>query len=74
MCDQYGIRQKTDYIIYDNAATMREAFSVCFMCYDENETSSASADESNDNSGNEDVDDDDLWEDLSENDQTVKDL
>lgn len=41
VCHRYGIRQKIDYIICDNAANMRKAFSVCFLRHDEDDTSSA---------------------------------
>lgn len=30
ICDEYNIKDKLDYIISDNAANMRKAFTVCF--------------------------------------------
>lgn len=30
ICDEYNIKAKLDYIIRDNAANMRKAFTVCF--------------------------------------------
>lgn len=30
ICDEYDIRQKLDFVICDNAANMKRAFTVCF--------------------------------------------
>ncbi|KAI9527581.1 hypothetical protein NQZ68_028803 [Dissostichus eleginoides] len=37
VCDEYSIKNKIDYIISDNAANMRKAFTVCFPTEQENE-------------------------------------
>lgn len=39
LCDEYGCRHKVDYVICDNAANMKKAFSTCFS-NDENEMDS----------------------------------
>lgn len=57
ICDNFNIKHKLDYIICDNAANMRKAFTVCFP--------SATTTESDD--GDEDLENSNLWEDISEN-------
>uniref|UniRef100_A0A8C8CZU2 HAT C-terminal dimerisation domain-containing protein n=1 Tax=Oncorhynchus tshawytscha TaxID=74940 RepID=A0A8C8CZU2_ONCTS len=60
-CDEYSIKDKLDYIISDNAANMRKAFSVCFPIEQEDEIH----DEDH-------LDDPELWNDLTlEEQQTV---
>ncbi|RXN00331.1 hypothetical protein EOD39_9754 [Acipenser ruthenus] len=55
ICDNYIIKKKIDYIISDNAANMRKAFTVCFP----------SSTESNNNiSPSEDLNDTEIWEEL----------
>ena len=59
ICDEYSIKDKLDYIISDNAANMRKAFTVCFPS------------EQEDDDGDH-LDDPDLWCDLTlEEQQTV---
>ncbi|KAK0148509.1 hypothetical protein N1851_011164 [Merluccius polli] len=53
ICDEYNIKDKLDYIISDNAANMRKAFSVCFPSKQED-----------DNDGDH-LDDPELWCDLT---------
>lgn len=64
LCEDYGIRNKIDYILSDNASNMRRAFTICFP---------ASIDEGDIDSDMiqnvEDFDDDELWQDLPANDQ-----
>ena len=63
ICDEYHIKSKLSYIISDNAANMRKAFSVCFP---------QESDGGNDHEDEESVDDPSLWQDLpSEAQQTV---
>lgn len=57
VCDEFIIKNKLDYIITDNAANMKRAFTICFP----------SSDTSKDVSPNH-LDDADLWEDLDVND------
>lgn len=56
ICDNFNIKHKLDYIICDNAANMRKAFTVCFPSAT-NESEDAEDDLENSN----------LWEDISEN-------
>jgi len=61
ICDEYNIKAKLDYIISDNAANMRKAFTVCFPSEKEED------DDAGDN-----LDDPELWHDLTlEDQQTV---
>lgn len=53
ICERFGIKHKIDYIVCDNAANMKKAFTVCFPNVNE-------ADD------NEDLDNPDLWEELQE--------
>ncbi|KAL7379703.1 hypothetical protein ABVT39_004336 [Epinephelus coioides] len=53
ICDEYGIRQKLDFVICDNAANMKRAFTVCFPKEQDGEVT----DDDN-------LDDAELWEDL----------
>ncbi|KAL3048812.1 hypothetical protein OYC64_008317 [Pagothenia borchgrevinki] len=55
ICDEYSIKNKIDYIISDNAANMRKAFTVCFPTEQEDE----------DVDEEDDLDDPELWHDLS---------
>ncbi|KAL7383777.1 hypothetical protein ABVT39_017213 [Epinephelus coioides] len=57
ICDNFNIKHKLDYIICDNASNMRKAFTVCFP--------SATTTESED--GDDDLENSNLWEDLSDN-------
>lgn len=52
ICDEYNIKAKLDYIISDNAANMRKAFTVCFPSEQEED------DDAGDN-----LDDPELWHD-----------
>lgn len=61
ICDEYNIKAKLDYIISDNAANMRKAFTVCFP----------SEQEEDDDAG--DIDDPELWHDLTLEDQQTVD-
>lgn len=54
LCEEFGIRHKLDFIICDNAANMKRAFSVCFPKEQDGEVT----DDDN-------LDDAELWEDLS---------
>lgn len=54
ICDDYDIRQKLDFIICDNAANLKRAFTVCFPKEQDGEVT----DDDN-------LDDAELWEDLS---------
>lgn len=54
ICDEYNIKAKLDYIISDNAANMRKAFTVCFPNEQEED------DDAGDN-----LDDPELWHDLT---------
>ncbi|XP_017275587.1 sialate O-acetylesterase isoform X2 [Kryptolebias marmoratus] len=58
VCDEYNIKDKLDYIISDNAANMRKAFTVCFP--------SEQGEEPDDNHH---LDDPELWHDLPLEDQ-----
>lgn len=51
ICKDYNIKQKLDFILSDNAANMKKAFTVCFPS--ENEDT------------DEDIDEPELWNDLS---------
>lgn len=62
ICDEYDIRQKLDFVICDNAANMKRAFTVCFPQEED--------DEVNDD---ENLDDEELWEDLSRDEQETVD-
>uniref|UniRef100_A0A8C8GQ27 HAT C-terminal dimerisation domain-containing protein n=1 Tax=Oncorhynchus tshawytscha TaxID=74940 RepID=A0A8C8GQ27_ONCTS len=62
ICGEYGIKDKLDYIISDNAANMRKAFSVCFPIEQEDEVH----DEDH-------LDDPELWNDLTLEDQQTVD-
>ncbi|XP_034071694.1 uncharacterized protein LOC117545812 [Gymnodraco acuticeps] len=63
VCDEYSIKNKIDYIISDNAANMRKAFTVCFPTEQEDE----------DVDEEDDLDDPELWHDLSLEDQETVD-
>lgn len=58
ICDEYNIKAKLDYINaiskHDNAANMRKAFTVCF-----------SSEQEEDNDAGDDLDDPELWHDLT---------
>ena len=54
ICDEYDIRQKLDFVICDNAANMKRAFTVCFP-----------KDDGDEMTDDDNLDDADLWEDLS---------
>uniref|UniRef100_A0A4W5RXY7 HAT C-terminal dimerisation domain-containing protein n=1 Tax=Hucho hucho TaxID=62062 RepID=A0A4W5RXY7_9TELE len=60
ICDEYSINDKLDYIISDNAANMRKAFTVCFPIEQEVH------DEDH-------LDDPELWDDLTLEDQQTVD-
>lgn len=62
ICDEYKIRQKLDFVICDNAANMKRAFTVCFPQEED--------DEVNDDDN---LDDAELWEDLSRDEQKTVD-
>uniref|UniRef100_A0A8C7DJA5 HAT C-terminal dimerisation domain-containing protein n=1 Tax=Oncorhynchus kisutch TaxID=8019 RepID=A0A8C7DJA5_ONCKI len=62
ICGEYGIKDKLDYIISDNAANMRKAFTVCFPIEQEDEVH----DEDH-------LDDPELWNDLTLEDQQTVD-
>lgn len=55
ICDCFHIKHKIDYIICDNASNMKKAFTVCFP------SATSSEDDYDD-----DLENNDLWEDLSE--------
>jgi hypothetical protein len=74
--DEYSIKRKIDYVITDNAANMRKAFTVCFPNMHNNDDGTAVGGSGNDNDNeemheNQDVDDPDNWEELSEEEMTV---
>ena len=77
MCDKYSIRNKLDYIISDNAANMKKAFTVCLAKNDGSQDLTATPvdDEGTDDDtqGDDNLDDDTLWEPLGYTDQTVVD-
>ncbi|KAG8006702.1 hypothetical protein GBF38_022671 [Nibea albiflora] len=54
LCEEYDIRRKLDFIICDNAANMKQAFSVCFP-----------KDQYDEVTDDDNLDDAELWEDLS---------
>lgn len=56
ICDNFSMKHKLDYIICDNASNMRKAFTVCFP---------SATTESED--GEDDLENRNLWEDISEN-------
>uniref|UniRef100_A0A3B5PR42 HAT C-terminal dimerisation domain-containing protein n=1 Tax=Xiphophorus maculatus TaxID=8083 RepID=A0A3B5PR42_XIPMA len=58
VCDEYNIKDKLDYIISDNAANMRKAFTVCFP-----------TDQGEEPDDNHRLDDPELWHDLPLEDQ-----
>uniref|UniRef100_A0A669DT20 HAT C-terminal dimerisation domain-containing protein n=2 Tax=Oreochromis niloticus TaxID=8128 RepID=A0A669DT20_ORENI len=60
ICDEYNIKDKLDYIISDNAANMRKAFTVCFPI--------EQGEEHDDDDGDH-LDDPELWHDLTLEDQ-----
>lgn len=60
--ESYELRDKIDFIVTDNAANMRKAFTVCFPKFDETTTA-----DSSDSEAVEDVDDPQTWEQLPEN-------
>ena len=62
ICDDYDIKDKVDYIISDNAANMRKAFTVCFPTEHEDEVYD-----------DDHIDDPELWNDLSLEDQQTVD-
>ncbi|XP_042166334.1 uncharacterized protein LOC121841511 [Oncorhynchus tshawytscha] len=62
ICGEYSIKDKLDYIISDNAANMRKAFTVCFPIEQEDEVH----DENH-------LDDPELWNDLNLEDQQTVD-
>lgn len=62
LCDEYDIKDKVGYIISDNAANMRKAFTVCFPTEQEDEVYE------DDHS-----DDPELWNELSLEDQQTVD-
>ncbi|CAI5638372.1 unnamed protein product [Oreochromis niloticus] len=59
ICDEYNIKDKLDYIISDNAANMRKAFTVCFP---------TEQGEEHDDDGDH-LDDPELWHNLTLEDQ-----
>lgn len=61
VCDEYNIKDKLDYIISDNAANMRKAFTVCFPS------------EQEDDDDRDHLDDPELWCDLTLEDQQTVD-
>ena len=58
VCEDFKLRKKLDHIICDNAANMKKAFTTCFPGQEEEE----------------DLDDADMWNDLSPEDQKRVDL
>ena len=56
ICDEYEIKSKIDHIVCDNAANMKKAFSTCFPEQDQEEE-------------NDDDVEEDLWNDLTEEEQ-----
>ena len=62
ICDEYDIRHKLDFVLCDNAANMKKAFSICFPQEEEDQVDDA-----------ESLDDPDIWEALSEADQETVD-
>lgn len=61
-CDEFDIKDKVDYIISDNAANMRKAFTVCFPTEHEEEVYDT-----------DNIDDPELWNELTlEDQQTVE--
>ncbi|XP_061880880.1 zinc finger BED domain-containing protein 4-like [Entelurus aequoreus] len=62
ICDEYNIKAKLDYIISDNAANMRKAFTVCFPS------------EQEDDDDGDHLDDPELWCDLTVEDQQTVDV
>lgn len=60
LLDVYGIKQKVDYFITDNAANMKKAFSVTFM---NNVEDAADENESDER----DVENSEMWQDVDEN-------
>nr|XP_029492831.1 uncharacterized protein LOC115111086 [Oncorhynchus nerka] len=62
ICGEYSIKDKLDYIISDNAANMRKAFTVCFPIEQEDEVLDKDH-----------LDDPELWNDLTLEDQQTVD-
>ncbi|CAJ1059641.1 uncharacterized protein LOC117545812 [Xyrichtys novacula] len=62
ICDDYDINDKVEYIINDNAANMRKAFTVCFPTEHEDEVYN-----------NDHIDDPELWNELTPEDQQTVD-
>lgn len=62
ICDEYNIKDKLDYIITDNAANMRKAFTVCFP-----------SEQEDDDVDGDHLDDPELWCDLTLEDQLTVD-
>ncbi|RXN14058.1 zinc finger BED domain-containing 4-like protein [Labeo rohita] len=62
ICDEYDIKAKLDYIISDNAANMRKAFTVCFP-----------SEQEDDGDDGDHLDDPELWCDLTLEDQQTVD-
>ncbi|XP_061884651.1 zinc finger BED domain-containing protein 4-like [Entelurus aequoreus] len=62
ICDEYNIKAKLDYIISDNAANMRKAFTVCFPS------------EQEDDDDGDHLDEFELWCDLTVEDQQTVDV
>lgn len=62
ICDEYNIKDKLDFIISDNAANMRKAFTVCFPS------------EQEDDDDGDHLDDPELWCDLTLEDQQTVDV
>lgn len=60
ICDAYSIKDKLDYIISDNAANMRKAFTVCFPGEQDDEDDG-------------DLDDPEIWHDLDVEEQQAVD-
>lgn len=55
---EFGIKEKTDYVVTDNASNMKAAFTANFLC-----------EQSDDLEETETMDDENVWEDLSVDDQ-----
>lgn len=62
ICDEYDIRHKLDCVLCDNAANMKKAFSICFPQEEEDQVDDE-----------ESLDDPNIWEALSANDQETVD-
>jgi hypothetical protein len=66
--ESYELRDKIDYIVTDNAANMRKAFTVCFPKFDE--TTAADPSDNGETETVDDVDDPETWEQLPDNEMT----